>query len=204
MSSAAVRLNRIDGPTTARTHKQPAGSSTRGLSLRLAQHLPCQLRECGLLSGHGAGDWAGESIRVAWRTDSIWNRAHTMYMSCSITPGLPGLPCPASVATCREAPSDVYYVVQTLGTIMGEREHRLSSALYEAPSQLTPSSRALLPRRPVMRTPFGRAPHTSSQRAGRMTWCSPMAPCYTRKATRRSATEPAWTDRRPSGTLSLR
>ena len=61
---------------------------------------------------------------------------HTLVrMSCSITPGLQGPPCPASVATGREAPPDVYYVVQTLGTVMGEREHRLSSALYEAPSQ---------------------------------------------------------------------
>ena len=53
-------------------------------------------------------------------------------MNCSNTPRLP---CPASVATGREAPADVYYVVETLGTLVGEREHRLSSALYEAPSQ---------------------------------------------------------------------
>src|SRR5512141_1298579 len=56
-------------------------------------------------------------------------------MSCSNTPRLPGPQCSASDARHREAPPDVYYVVQTLGTIIGERQHHLSSALYETPSQ---------------------------------------------------------------------
>lgn len=58
-----------------------------------------------------------------------------MDMNCSITPGLPGLQFSAGVPRGREVPSDVYYVVQTHGTIIGERQHCLSSALYETRSQ---------------------------------------------------------------------
>jgi hypothetical protein len=32
-------------------------------------------------------------------------------------------------------PADVYYVVRTLGSVVGERQHIVSSSLYETPSQ---------------------------------------------------------------------
>lgn len=38
-------------------------------------------------------------------------------------------------AKCLNAPTDVYYVVETSGEIIGERQHRVSSSLYETPSQ---------------------------------------------------------------------
>jgi hypothetical protein len=55
-------------------------------------------------------------------------------MSCSTTSGPSGLQHSSSAAS-PEAPCDVYYVVQTLGTKLGEPENRLSSALYETRSQ---------------------------------------------------------------------
>jgi len=56
-------------------------------------------------------------------------------MKCSVTPELPGLERPADVAGGLAAPADVYYVVQTLGGIIGERQHCVSSSLYETPGQ---------------------------------------------------------------------
>lgn len=55
-------------------------------------------------------------------------------MSCSTTAGPSGLQH-SSGTPSPEAPSDVYYVVQALGTNLGERENRLSSALFETRSQ---------------------------------------------------------------------
>ncbi len=34
-----------------------------------------------------------------------------------------------------KAPTDVYYVVETVGKIAGERQHHVSSSLYETPHQ---------------------------------------------------------------------
>jgi hypothetical protein len=42
------------------------------------------------------------------------------------------MPCSTTVAAQLEVPSDVYYVVQTVGTIIGERHHCLFSSLYES------------------------------------------------------------------------
>ena len=58
-----------------------------------------------------------------------------MRMNCSTTPGLPDPQRSASGVKHGDAPADVYYVVQTLGTTLGEREHYLSSALFETRSQ---------------------------------------------------------------------
>lgn len=35
----------------------------------------------------------------------------------------------------QDAPTDVYYVVETTGTILGERRHRAASSLYETRKQ---------------------------------------------------------------------
>ena len=56
-------------------------------------------------------------------------------MKCSVTPELPSLGRAADVAGRLAAPADVYYVVKTLGGSIGERQHCVSSSLYETSGQ---------------------------------------------------------------------
>lgn len=56
-------------------------------------------------------------------------------MNCPTAPELPVVCRSAGVVKRLEAPPDVYYVVQTVGEAVGERQHCVSSSLYETPSQ---------------------------------------------------------------------
>jgi hypothetical protein len=71
-----------------------------------------------------------------------------MLMKRSVAPELPGLEPPAPAAGRLQAPADVYYVVRTQGGIIGERQHCVSSSLYETSSQADAQLRRLVTANP--------------------------------------------------------